>query len=64
VELDLTVDEVGQAKDIRVRAGLPYGLTEQAVQVVGKTWRFRPAIDTKGNPVAVRQALEITFNLY
>jgi TonB family protein len=63
VELDITIDETGKAKDIRVRTGLPGGLTEQAVESV-KTWRFKSAVDAKGNPVAVRQALEATFHLY
>jgi TonB family protein len=63
VTLDLTIDETGKAKDIRVKAGLPGGLTEQAVEIV-KSWRFKAATDAKGNPVAVRQGLEVRFRLY
>jgi TonB family protein len=64
VVLDVTIDETGKAKDIKVRAGLPAGLTEQAVEAVTKKWRLKPAVDAKGNPVAVRETLEITFHLY
>jgi TonB family protein len=63
VTLDLTIDETGKAKDIRVKAGLPGGLTEQAVEIV-KSWRFKAATDAKGNPVAVRQGLEVRFRFY
>jgi TonB family protein len=63
VELAITIDETGKAQDIRVNVGLPGGLTDQAVQAV-KTWRFKPAVDAKGNPVAVREPLEVMFRLY
>jgi TonB family protein len=62
VELEATIDEAGQAKDIRVKVGLPYGLTQQAVDAV-KTWRFRPAQAPDGKPVEVRQTIEITFRM-
>jgi len=62
VELEVTIDEAGQAKDIRVKVGLPYGLTQQAVDCV-KKWRLRPSENPDGKPVAVRQTLEITFRM-
>lgn len=63
VELEVTVDESGEAKDIRVKVGLPYGLTQQAINSVQK-WRFQPAKGPDGKPVAVRQGIEVTFHLY
>lgn len=61
VALAITVDTDGHAKDIRVKAGLPHGLTPQAVEAV-KGWKFKPATGPDGKPAAVRQAVEITFH--
>jgi TonB family protein len=63
VVLDLTIDEKGQAKDISVKIPMPYGLTEQAVKAI-QEWRLKPATDPDGKPVAVRQEVEVTFELY
>jgi TonB family protein len=63
VELEVTIDEAGEAQDIRVKVGLPYGLTRQAIDAV-KKWRFRPADGPDGKPVAVRQGIKVTFHLY
>jgi TonB family protein len=63
VVLEITVDEDGHARDIRVKRGLPLGLTGQAIEAV-QEWRFKPAVDPDGNPVAVRTAVEMTFHLY
>lgn len=64
VVLDVTIDETGKAKDIKVRAGLPGGLTDQAIEAVTKRWRLKPAVDAQGNPVAVRETLDVIFRLY
>jgi TonB family protein len=63
VELEVTIEESGLAKDIRVKVGLPYGLTQQAIDSVEK-WRFQPAEGPDGKLVAVRQEIEVTFHLY
>jgi TonB family protein len=56
------IDESGRARDIRVARGLPYGLTQQAVQAVQK-WTFQSAIAPDGKRVAVRQVIEVSFHL-
>jgi len=63
VVLEITIDEDGHARDISVKRGLPLGLTGQAIEAV-QEWRFKPAADPDGNPVAVRTTVEMTFHLY
>jgi TonB family protein len=63
VVLELTVDPDGHAKDILVKVGLPFGLTQQAVETV-KEWRFKPAIGPDGKPTAVREAEELSVSCY
>jgi len=63
VVLDLTVDEEGQAKDISVKVPMPFGLTEQAIKAV-KEWQLKPATGADGKRVAVRQEVEVTFELH
>jgi TonB family protein len=63
VMLETTIDETGQPKDVRVKVGLPFGLTPQAVDAVEK-WRFKPATDADGKAVAVRQTVDVTFRMY
>lgn len=56
------VDEQGAPTDIRVERGVGYGLDENAVRAVSQ-YRFRPAADRDGRPVAVRVAIEISYRL-
>lgn len=63
VAMQITIDEDGHAKDIRVENALPYGLTEQATEAV-REWRFKPATGPNGKPAAVRSNIEVTFHLY
>jgi TonB family protein len=63
VMLVAIINTGGRAEDIRVAKALPYGLTLAAIQAVQK-WKFQPAIGPDGRPAAVRQAIEVTFNLY
>jgi TonB family protein len=63
VILDLTITEDGHPKDIRVKVGLPYGLTRQAIEAI-KEWRFKPATAPDGEPAAIRTTVEVTFHLY
>src|SRR5215813_7935632 len=48
--------------DIKVIRGLPYGLTENAIDAAKKI-KFTPAMKD-GTPVSVRGSLEFAFNLY
>jgi TonB family protein len=59
VVLEVTVDLDGHAKDIKVKVGLPFGLTQQAIDTV-KEWRFKPAVGPDGKPAAVRQVAELS----
>jgi TonB family protein len=52
----------GKIKDIRVIRGLPFGLTDNAIQAALKI-RFKPAMKN-GQPVSVRGLLEFSFSLY
>ena len=51
----VTVD--GEASHIKVMKRLPYGLTNKAIETI-QQWRFAPAKDSDGKPVAVRQIIE------
>jgi TonB family protein len=63
VELVGIVGDDGQFSDIRVLKPLPYGLSAAAVKAVS-SWRLRPAMGPDGKPAAVRQLVEVTFQLY
>ena len=52
----------GQISDVRVIRGLPYGLTQKAIEATRKI-RFEPAM-IDGQPVSVRGELEFQFKLY
>jgi TonB family protein len=59
VILSTVVDDYGQVGDIMVQKGLP-GLTVNALLAV-QSWRLKPATDSDGNPAAVRQIINVTF---
>jgi len=63
VLLSAIIDATGQPVRISVTKGIPCGLNRQAIEGV-KQWTFKPAEDANGNPVAVRQSIEVTFHLY
>jgi TonB family protein len=63
VMLEITVDEGGHVRDIKVIRGLPLGLTGQAIEAV-REWRLKPATGPDGKPAAVRTTIEMTFRLY
>jgi TonB family protein len=52
----------GRADNVSVVKGLGSGLDEKAVEVV-RTWRFKPAHNSDGHPVAVSVPMEIIFRL-
>ena len=62
VVLNVIFRTEGSISDIKVVKGLPYGLTEKAIDAARKI-RFEPAIKD-GQPVHVRGNLEFTFHLY
>lgn len=63
VTMNLIVSPDGSAENIQVVKRMPLGLTEQAVAAL-KTWRFKPATNSDGTPVAVKQLVEMQFHLY
>jgi len=62
VVLNVVFRSDGSISDIRVVRGLPYGLTERAIEAAVKI-RFEPAIKD-GQPVNVRMNLEFKFQMY
>jgi TonB family protein len=62
VILAVTITSRGHVKDIRVKQGMPYGLTERAIEAV-RDWKLSPAKNENGKRVAVRQDLTISFAL-
>jgi len=61
VVLDTVIDTGGVVQDITVLRGLPFGLTESAVEAV-RQWRFEPSV-LNGRTVAVRYVLTVRFRL-
>jgi TonB family protein len=63
VVLEITVDEEGRARHIRVKKALLNGMTEDAIATV-KTWRFKPSTGPDGKPAAVRMIVQVTLKSY
>ncbi len=53
------IDENGDVKDVEVVKGLPYGMTEAALEAI-RRWKFAPAT-RNGRPVAVYRNLSVRF---
>lgn len=62
VLLSTLVTEQGSPTDVRVEKGVGYGLDENAARAVSQ-YRFQPATDPDGKPVAVRVHVEVSFQL-
>ena len=62
VVMDVVVTPEGRATDVIVIKSPGGGLEEKAMEAA-KSWRFRPAKDVTGNPVAVRVQVEVTFQI-
>jgi TonB family protein len=62
VQIAGTVDPQGSFKDLCVSQAGGAGLDEKAMEAV-KMWKFEPAIQ-RGEPVAVRINVEVSFRLY
>jgi TonB family protein len=56
------IDEQGRVRNLQVIKGLALGLTEKALEVVAKDFRYKPAT-LDGKNVAVRYHITINFNL-
>ena len=63
VVLEISVDENGRARHIRVQKAMLGGLTEMAIAAVQK-WRFKPATGPDGKMAAVREMVTVSFHLY
>jgi len=53
----------GVPSKISLTKGLACGLTDQAFESVER-WKFRPATDADGTPIAVVTPVEVTFRMY
>ena len=62
VIVQAVIDKQGKVSDVKVLKGLPFGLTEAAVEAI-RQWIFEPAQDALGNPVSVYYNLTINFTL-
>src|SRR5262245_35837497 len=62
VALSVVFRSNGSISDVKVVSGLPYGLSESAIDAALKV-RFEPGLKD-GRPVSVRGILEFTFQLY
>lgn len=62
VILQLEIDRQGQVRKATVRKGLPEGLSDAAIESV-RQWRFEPARDAAGNPIAVYYNITVHFRL-
>ena len=60
VLLEVTVTEEGAAKDVSVVRDPGNGFSDKAVEAVTK-WKFKPAKDKDGNPVACKVIVEVLF---
>ncbi|MGH9715127.1 MAG: energy transducer TonB [Candidatus Acidiferrales bacterium] len=63
VELLAVITADGRVTDIHVVKGLGYGLDENAVKAA-RTWRLRPALGPDGKPSAVREIIQMEFQLF
>jgi TonB family protein len=63
VWLTVVVTPQGDPTDIDVTKGIGHGLDEKAVEAV-RGWKFKPALDSGGNPVAVKTVVQVQFELF
>jgi len=60
VELDFTVTDSGEVKDVAVHGASVPGVFEQAASEALSQWRFRPVL-RDGKPVAQRARIRVRF---
>jgi TonB family protein len=63
VKLQVTVTKDGRAENVIVVSGPGKGLEANAIAAV-KKWKFKPALDANGSPVASIVPIQVTFRLY
>jgi periplasmic protein TonB len=63
VELVAVVTADGRVTDVHVAKGLGFGLDEKAMDAV-RSWRLTPARGPDGRPAAVREIIEVQFQLF
>lgn len=61
VELEVSIDASGKVTDVEVARGLPFGLSEAAVDAV-RRWTWKPA-KTASGPVSSRKTVRVRFQL-
>jgi TonB family protein len=61
--LQVIVHKDGTATVAKILKGLGYGLDQQAIDTVNKSWRFEPGTKN-GAPVEVMAEVEVVFRLY
>jgi TonB family protein len=62
VQLMIVIDANGRASDITVKKEFSRELDQDAINAV-KHWKFKPATDVDGKPVATRTPVEIVFRV-
>jgi len=63
VELVAIVTADGKVTEVHVAKGLGFGLDEKAMEAV-RGWRLTPARGPDGRPAAVREVIEVAFQLF
>lgn len=63
LRITATVGADGSAHDIQLLKGLGFGLDEAAIEAVCQ-WRFNPALDKAGKPIATNITIEITMRMF
>jgi TonB family protein len=63
VVLEISVDENGRARHIRIKKAMLDGLTETALAAVQK-WRFIPATGPDGKVAPLRESVTVSFHFY
>lgn len=63
VVMEAIVRGDGTIGDIQIVKPLPYGLTEAAIAAVRK-WKLKPSIGPDGKPAAVREIIQVQFQLF
>lgn len=61
VILEIAIDAAGRVTEVHVVRGLPYGVSESAVEAV-RRWQYRPARGPAG-PVASRKTVRVLYTL-